>query len=487
LSHRTLRHKSALVVAFPILFVLPLIAWSGPKTDEPKPVPREQAARAFVEHLDKGEFAEATQNFDAAMLKALPPDNLKKGWERLVGDVGAFQNVIGTRVESKDNIHRVLVTCAFANSKIDFVVAFDKDAKIAGLSITPTEMSRPQNPKKPYPYDEIEVSYENKLHGIKLTGALTVPRSKGPFPAVILITGSGPQDRDETILGHKPFLVLADYLTRRGIAVLRVDDRGVGGSTGSLWGSTSADFAEDVLAGVAFLKGRKEINPAQIGLIGHSEGGMIAPMVASRSKDIAFIVSLAGPGVPCDEILYTQSAAGLKLAKARPEALTLLRTLQDRLFATIRAEKDHAQSEKKFRAAVEEITSKLSNDEKKQAALAQDVVEEQASILQTTWGRYFLDYDPRPALRKVTCPVLALNGAKDVQVDVSVNLRAIEAALKEAGNKDVTIRELPGLNHMFQTCQTGAVSEYFAIEETLAPVVLETLADWITKRTNPGR
>jgi pimeloyl-ACP methyl ester carboxylesterase len=467
-----------------MLFVLPLIAWSGPKTDEPKPVPRELAARAFVEHLDKGEFAKATQNFDNAMLKALPRDNLKKGWEGLVGDVGAFQKVIGTRVELKDNMHRVLVTCAFANGKIDFVVVFDKDAKIAGLSITPTEMSRPQNPKKPYPYDEIEVSYENKLDGIKLTGALTVPRSKGPFPAVILITGSGPQDRDETILGHKPFLVLADYLTRRGIAVLRVDDRGVGGSTGSLWGSTSADFAEDVLAGVAFLKGRKEINPAQIGLIGHSEGGMIAPMVASRSKDIAFIVSLAGPGVPCDEILYTQSAAGLKLAKTPAETLTLLRTLQDRLFATIRAEKDRAQAEKTFRAAAEEISSKLSKEEKKPAL---DVVDEQARILLTPWGRYFLDYDPRPALRKVTCPVLALNGAKDVQVDASVNLRAIEAALKEAGNKDVTIRELPGLNHMFQTCQTGAISEYFSIEETLAPVVLETVADWIAKRTNPGR
>jgi pimeloyl-ACP methyl ester carboxylesterase len=311
-----------------------------------------------------------------------------------------------------------------------------------------------------------------------------VPRSKGPFPAVILITGSGPQDRDETILGHKPFLVLADYLTRHGIAVLRVDDRGVGGSTGSVWGSTSADFAEDVLAGVAFLKTRPEINPAQIGLIGHSEGGMIAPMVASRSKDIAFIVSLAGPGVPGHEILYTQSAGGLKLAKTPPETLALLRTLQDRLFAAVRAEKDRAQAEKTFRAAVEEITSRLSQEEKKQAAGALAVLEGQAELLLTPWGRYFLDYDPRPALRKVTCPVLAINGARDVQVDASVNLRAIEAALKEAGNKDVTIRELPGLNHMFQTCQTGAYSEYFTIEETLAPVLLETVVDWIARRTN---
>jgi fermentation-respiration switch protein FrsA (DUF1100 family) len=198
-------------------------------------------------------------------------------------------------------------------------------------------------------------------------------------------------------------------------------------------------------------------------------------------------VSLAGPGVPGQEILYTQSAAGLKLAKTPPKTLVLLRTLQDRLFAAVRAEKDRALAEKTFRAAVEEITSRLTKEEKKQAAGALAVVEGQAEIVLTPWGRYFLDYDPLPALRKVTCPVLALNGAKDVQVDAKVNLQAIEAALKEAGDKDVTIRELPGLNHLFQTCQTGAVSEYFVIEETLAPVVLETVADWIAKRSNSGQ
>jgi pimeloyl-ACP methyl ester carboxylesterase len=346
------------------------------------------------------------------------------------------------------------------------------------------EARRPQTPKKPYPYDAIEVSYENKRHGIKLAGTLTVPRGKGPFPAVLLITGSGAQDRDETILGHKPFLVLADYLTRRGIAVLRVDDRGVGGSTGSVPNSTTADFAEDVRAGVAFLKGRKEVNAAQIGLIGHSEGGAIAPLLASRSKDIAFIVLLAGPGVPGHEILYTQAAAGLKLAgSADPKALALLKKLHERLFAVVRAAKGSAAAEKKAHAAVEEITSKLSEDEKKQSAGALVVIETHTQLVLTPWGRFFLDYDPRPALRKVHCPVLALNGAKDVQVDAKVNLRAIEAALKEAGNKDVTIRELPGLNHLFQTCKTGAGSEYGAIEETLAPVVLETVAAWIAEHT----
>jgi uncharacterized protein len=567
---------------------LAVLAPSGALAQEkaqPRPGALKQAARAFVEQLDKGAFARATQSFDATMLKVMPPDELKKAWELIVRQAGAFKKQLGTRVETQDKYHIVYVTCAFARATFDARVVFDKDAKIAGLRFLPagaeeiyegtfkagatkvrlvfhlfkqqggghagtmdspdqgvnglvldevsvkgdavrlelgiakivfegkrgkggreiagtfkqagmsfpltlkrvakaTEASRPQTPKRPYPYDEIEVAYENKRHGVKLAGTLTVPRAKGPFPAVLLITGSGAQDRDETILGHKPFLVLADYLTRRGIAVLRVDDRGVGRSTGSVPDSTTADFAEDVRAGVAFLKGRKEVNAAQIGLIGHSEGGAIAPLVASRSKDIAFIVLLAGPGVPGHQILRTQSAAGLKLAgRAHPKELALLKTLQDRLFATVRAEKDRAVAEKKARAALEEITSKLSADEKKKAAGALVVIELHMQEVLTPWGRYFMDYDPRPALRQVACPVLALNGAKDVQVDARLNLQAIAAALKEAGNKDVTIRELPNLNHLFQTCTTGAASEYGAIEETLAPGVLETVADWIAKRT----
>jgi pimeloyl-ACP methyl ester carboxylesterase len=557
---------------------------------QPKTAALEQAARAFVEQLNQGAFAKATQNFDATMLKVMPPEELKKTWQKTVGPAGAFKKLVGTRAESKDKYDFVYVTSDYAKARFDVGVVFDKDAKIAGLQITPvakpaptgaeaiyegtleggarklrlafhlfqqpdgsyegtmdspdqgakglaldevsvqgdavrlafsptqivyegqrskddqeiagtltqggrsspmtlqrvakaSEANRPQHPTKPYPYDEIEVAYENKPQGIKLAGTLTLPRSNGPFPAVLLITGSGAQDRDETLFGHKPFLVLADYLTRRGIAVLRVDDRGVGGSTGSVANSTTADFAEDVLAGVAFLKGRKEINARQIGLIGHSEGGIIAPLVASRSKDIAFIVLLAGTGVPGHEIFYTQSAAGLKLAGTPPETLALLRTLQDRLLAAVRAEKDSALAEKRFRTALEEVTSKVSEEEKQQAAGALAVLEVQAGMVLSPWGRFFLDYDPRPALRKVSCPVLALNGAKDVQVDAKLNLPVIEAALKEAGNKDVTIREFPNQNHLFQTCQTGAGSEYGAIEETLAPAVLEAVADWIAKRT----
>jgi len=183
------------------------------------------------------------------------------------------------------------------------------------------EVRRPQEPKKPYPYKEEEVVYENKEAGITLAGTLTLPRQECPFPAVLLISGSGPQDRNETLLGHRPFLVLADYLTRRGIAVLRVDDRGVGESTGNISQATSEDFATDVLAGIEYLKNRKEINPMQIGLIGHSEGGFIAPMVAVQSPDVAFIVLMAGTGLTGEEILYLQGELMARAEGASEEAI----------------------------------------------------------------------------------------------------------------------------------------------------------------------
>jgi pimeloyl-ACP methyl ester carboxylesterase len=346
-----------------------------------------------------------------------------------------------------------------------------------------TESRRPQLPTKPYPYEAIEVVYDNKACGVKLAGTLTVPKGPGPFPAALLITGSGPQDRDESILGHKPFLVLADYLTRHGIAVLRVDDRGVGGSTGKVDDATSADFAGDVQASVAFLKALKEINTAQIGLIGHSEGGIIAPLVASQSKDIAFIVLLAGTGLPGEDILYLQGAAILKVAGADAAQLARQKALQQAMFSVVRAEKDNVAAEKKIHAALKDHTEKLDAAEKKKMVEAMPSLEGQIKMVLTPWFRHFLTYDPRPALRKVSCPVLALNGGKDVQVDAAINLKSIEAALKEGGNKDVTVREFANLNHLFQTCKTGAVSEYGSIEETLAPVVLEAVARWILERT----
>jgi hypothetical protein len=347
----------------------------------------------------------------------------------------------------------------------------------------PTEVKRPQEPKKPYPYVEEEVSYENKKAGVKLAGTLTLPQGKGPFPAVLLITGSGAQDRNEAILGHKPFLVLADHLTRKGIAVLRVDDRGVGGSTGNVSQATSEDFAGDALAGVEFLKSRKEINPKKIGLIGHSEGGIVAPMAAVKSKDIAFIVLMAGTGLTGEEILYLQGELISRAAGAHLLDVAAQRRLQEQMFAVVLSETDNARAEKKLREILAEEVSKLSEEEKKAAGSASGAMEAQIKSVLSPWFRFFLTYDPKPTLRKVKCPVLAINGEKDLQVPPKENLRAIEEALKAGRNKDFTIKELPKLNHLFQTCTTGSLSEYSQIEETIAPVALETIADWIVKRT----
>jgi pimeloyl-ACP methyl ester carboxylesterase len=344
----------------------------------------------------------------------------------------------------------------------------------------PTTLNRPQEPKLPYPYDEEEVSYENKRDGVKLAGTLTLPRGKMSFPAVILITGSGPQNRNEEVFGHKPFLVLADYLTRQGIAVLRVDDRGVGGSTGSVPNSTSENFAADVVAGIEFLKGRKGINPKQIGLIGHSEGGLVAPIVAAQSSDVAFIVLLAGPGLPGEEILYLQGALILKAGGAGAEALAKQRATQEMIFTILKQEKDNTAAERKLR---EEFDKQIANASEAEKTQGKQMLEAQLKQVLSPWFRHFLTYDPRPVLAKVKCPVLALNGENDLQVPVIENTREIEAQLKAAGNKDVAVMRLPKLNHLFQTSETGSPNEYLKIEETFAPVALKTIGDWILKRT----
>ncbi len=355
--------------------------------------------------------------------------------------------------------------------------------KIDKVLPAPLAKPRPQDPVRPYPYDEQEVKYENRQQNVTLAGTLTLPRTAGPFAAVLLITGSGPQDRDETLLGHKPFLVLADYLTRRGIAVLRVDDRGVGKSTGNFGTATSADFATDVQAGVAYLKTRKEINHAQIGLAGHSEGGLIGPLVASQNPDVAFVVMLAGPGVPGDQILALQGDLIAKANGGTPQAIARVGELRKRMFAVVRAEPDALARTAKLRAVIKDALAQMTEAEKKQIGDPEAFTSAQVQTLDTPWMRYFLTYDPRPALRKVTCPVLALNGANDLQVPPKQNLPEIAMALSIGGNKDFALGELPDLNHLFQTSKTGSPSEYASIEETFAPSALQIIGDWIVQHT----
>ena len=335
---------------------------------------------------------------------------------------------------------------------------------------------RPQEPKPPFPYQIEEVKFQNGP--INLAGTLTLPPGNGPFPAVLLISGSGLQDRDETVFGHKPFWVLADHLSRTGIAVLRVDDPGIGKSAPHPEPPTTADFATDVEAGVTFLKRDDRIGT--VGLIGHSEGGIIAAIVASRRDDIGFVVLMAGPGVPGAELLLKQNERifdGMGIVGERKETLL---TLLDRLFTTLTSD----MTEDEMRQQVDEIVRKQFEINGIPPA-QQDETQVQAAVEQVLnpWMRYFLAFDPRPALEAIRVPVLALNGELDVQVDAEQNLTAIDAALEKGDNHNVTVHRLPKHNHLFQRAKTGLVNEYAVIEETLSPEVLDLIRDWIVSVT----
>jgi fermentation-respiration switch protein FrsA (DUF1100 family) len=339
---------------------------------------------------------------------------------------------------------------------------------------------RPQEPKKPYPYKEEEVTFTNPEARITLAGTLTLPPSGGPFPAVVLITGSGPQDRDEMVFGHRPFLVLSDYLTRQGIAVLRYDDRGVGKSTGNFGTATSTDFASDANAAVAYLKTRKEVRTDKIGLIGHSEGGIIAPMVAAESNDVAFIVMMAGTGVPGDQVILEQAALIAKAMEKTEKEVQEARELNRKIYGVVESMRDSATVASELRTL---LLSAADTSARKDTQATEAAINAQIRQITSPWFRYFLTYDPRPALRRVRCPVLAINGEKDLQVSPKQNLPEIEAALREGGNKDFTVRELPGLNHLFQTAKKGTPDEYAKIEETISPTALKLIGDWILERS----
>ena len=336
-----------------------------------------------------------------------------------------------------------------------------------------TELKRPQTPHPPFPYKTEEVEYFNPGSGLKLTGTLTLPKNTEKAPAVILISGSGAQDRDETIFEHKPFLVIADYLTRNGIAVLRVDDRGVGGSEGNVSEVTSQDFAGDVLAGIDFLKKRNEIDLSKIGLIGHSEGGLIAPIVATKTDDVAFLVLLAGPGIPGEDILYRQNKLMMEAAGMDDAAIEQNRKLQKAIFNIVLTETDSAKRLDRLQRSLTGGMYPMMNDDRKK------LIDTRVEALNNPWFRFFLTYDPYPVLTKVNIPVLALNGAKDTQVTADENLAAIEKALTEGGNKNFKTVRIENLNHLFQTAKTGAISEYGEIEETFSPKVLKIIEEWI--------
>jgi pimeloyl-ACP methyl ester carboxylesterase len=342
---------------------------------------------------------------------------------------------------------------------------------------------RPQEPAKPYPYYSEEVSFENKKDKIVLAGTLTLPKKEGSFPAVVLITGSGPQNRDEELCGHKPFLVISDYLTKKGIAVLRFDDRGTGESKGDFNTATTLDFATDVEAAVNYLKTRNEINFNKIGLIGHSEGGMIAPIVASRSKDISFIVLLAGPGISGDKLLLLQKELIERAAGVSEKEIQKGRQINKGAFDIVEKSAD---MEKLKAGLVTYFKPKVKEfpDFKTFGMSEENYLNITVSQLANPWMKFFIGYNPAAILKNVKCPVLALDGEKDLQVPAKVNLAAIKKAFKKSGNKKVVIKELPGLNHLFQECETGLPDEYAKIEQTISPKVLTEISIWISKIQN---
>jgi hypothetical protein len=344
-------------------------------------------------------------------------------------------------------------------------------------------VNRPQEPKPPYPYLEKEVTIRNEEANVDLAGTLTLPEKGGPFPAVILITGSGAQNRDEELMGHKPFLVLADYLTRRGIAVLRCDDRGFAKSTGTFSTATTLDFVTDVSAEFDFLKRQKEIDTTKIGLAGHSEGGLIGPILASERKDVAFLVLLAGPGETGEKILLSQSAILNKRIGFTDKEVADDNLLRTNIYTIIRKNSDNDKAAPKIKAIIQ--SSKKKNPKGKGLSQLDDQ-QTDLFIKQCTspWFRVFLVLDPVDYLSKVHCPLLALDGSLDVQVPAKENLAAIEKALIFGGNSSYTVEEMPDLNHLFQHAKTGGVDEYSKIEETMSPDVLEKVATWINKIRN---
>jgi pimeloyl-ACP methyl ester carboxylesterase len=321
---------------------------------------------------------------------------------------------------------------------------------------------------------------------ITLAGTLTVPKGPGPYPAAIFVSGSGGQDRDETMLGHKPFQVLADQLARLGIATLRYDDRGVGLSNGDQATGTSKDFANDAEGAHRFLKTTANIKRTKIGFIGHSEGGLIAPMVAARNPDVAFVVMLAGPGVPGKDVILKQSEAIMKTMKASPAEIKKSRDSQLKFIAAVDAvvHKNPSNPDpNKLVAALKKETdaliAALPLADRIEAQKNRAMVDAQVQQYATPWFRYFLTYDPRAALRKVKVPVLVMNGDKDVQVIASQNVPEVEKALRAGGNKRVTVRLMPGLNHFFQHAVTGSPQEYGTIDETFAPEAIKEITAFI--------
>ena len=416
-----------------------------------------------VFHDSSGELIAALDSLDQ-FVSGLPATKVTQKENVFHFEIPALASTYDGTLEGNKNS----ITGEWTQSEIKEKLDFKR-------SDQPLELRRPQNPEKPYPYREEEVTFSNEKAGVNLAGTLTLPKGTGPFAAAVLVAGSGPQDRDDTIANHKPFLVLSDYLTRKGFAVLRYDKRGIGQSTGSAEMATTLDLAGDAQSAVAYLKTRKEIDPAKIGLIGHSEGAMIAPAIAAASNDLPWVVLLATPATKGEDTLLNQSdliarAGGLSDA----QVLSSL-NFDKQAYELVQKEPDNA--------VVTETLKTLVKESGLDAAVPPAALEAQLHMMTSPWFRFFLSYDPLPDLKRTKCPVLALYGEKDLQVSPKINLPMLKQAFSDGGNKQADVRQLPELNHFFQHAYSGSPTEYAAIDETFSPEAMKIIGDWLTART----
>lgn len=417
-----------------------------------------------VSHDSKGELIAALDSLDQ-FVSGLPATKVSQTDNAFHFEI---PSLAGTYDGTLD-LTRSVITGKWSQSDLSSNLQFKR-------SDEPLELLRPQNPAKPYPYRAEDVTFPNARAGVTLAGTLTTPKGPGPFPAAILIAGSGPQDRDGSIANHKPFLVIADYLTRKGFAVLRYDKRGVGQSTGTAETATTLDLASDVECAITYLKSRKEIDLNKIGLIGHSEGAMIAPAIAAANPAVPWVVLLAAPGTKGEDTLLNQSdeiarAGGL----ADAQVLASL-NFDKQAYDLVEKETDSAAVSDKLKALVKE--SGLDS------AFPPSALDAQIHMMTSPWFRFYLTYDPIPDLKKTKCPVLALYGEKDLQIPPKINMPMLQKAFTDGGNTHADVRQLPELNHLFQHAYTGSPTEYAAIDETFSSQALQIMSDWLLARNN---
>jgi alpha/beta superfamily hydrolase len=406
-------------------------------------------------------------------VKGIPCTNIIVRNDSLFLEIQSLKATYAGKIENDSTINGQLTQ----GRSID--LALKKVLKVSSLF-------RPQTPQPPYSYAIEDIEYDNADKSLRYGATITIPKGKGPFPSVLLITGSGPQNRDEEILGHKSFAVIADHLTKNGFIVLRVDDRGMGKSTGDFSRSTTADFTKDANVSLDYLKHRKEVDVKHLGIIGHSEGGMIAPMIASERKDIDFIILLAGPGEKISALMEEQNVAVLISAGFKKDAAEAYGKLYHNMIPAIITSNNINEAKVKLTKVIEEwkmvtpeniiiATTGITND-----STQKQYVNTFASSLSTPWFKYFLQFDPQLYLIKLHCKVLALNGDRDLQVNSKTNLAAITASLKKSKSPAYQVKEMPGLNHLFQHCKKCTVQEYGELEETFSPEVLKLMSDWIS-------